>query len=81
MNDLEGSGHDLIEVRCRNLPEETKEKHKTQDSTADVPTEILTDHLLNTRQEHYNYANLFGGLYPTLSQGVHDTSLCFSLIY
>jgi hypothetical protein len=81
MNYLEGRGHDLIEVRCRNLPGETKDNHDNSDSTADVPTEIRIDHLLNTRQERYHYANLYAGLHTKLSQGVHDTSVCSSLIY
>jgi hypothetical protein len=57
--DLDGGGSGLIEILQRNLPGGTENNHENHSQySRRVPGEIRTEHLPNTSQEPYRYANV-----------------------
>jgi hypothetical protein len=51
----------------------------TSDNVSDVPTEIRTDHLLNTSRERYRYTNPLGEIYSKIGPNCSLRSIIFKL--
>jgi hypothetical protein len=56
--DLEGSGHGLLEVLPLHIHRDTEKKtHKKTVRIAGAPAKIRTEYLLNTSLERYRFTN------------------------
>jgi hypothetical protein len=65
IKDLEGSGRGLFEILWYYdgiSMEGSRETTKTSARIASIPTEIWTEHLLNTKLKRYRYANLLASV-------------------